>query len=416
MQVLKFGGASVNDAKAIKNVAKIVQQTGYNNMLIVISAMGKTTNALERVVKNYFDNKTHLNSALQEVVEFHNQILLDLFDNQNHPIYVEVSNLFNELKAILQVNKSPNYNFVYDQIVGFGELISTRIISAFLNNNNIKNNWLDVRTLIKTDNYYRHANVNWNDTLHLITTQVNTANITITQGFLGSDANNFTTTLGREGSDYTAAIFAYCLNAKSLTIWKDVAGVLNADPRYFKNAQLLNKISYSEAIELAFYGASVIHPKTIQPLQKKEIPLFVKSFLNPNATGTQISKSTTLDPLIPCFILKTNQVLIALSSLDFSYIVEENISSIFYLLHKYKMKVNLIQNSAISFSVCIDNLYNNLEPLLCNLKSNFKVTYHNNVSLYTIRHYNDAALKQIETGQTVLLKQFTPNTVQLVCK
>ncbi len=416
MQVFKFGGASVHNAKAIKNVAEILQQTSYNNTVVVVSAMGKTTNALELVVKYYFENKAELSSALQEVIKFHNQIILDLFDNENHAIYSEVSNLFDELKAILRVNKSPDYNFVYDQVIGFGELISTRIVSAFLNDSAIKNTWLDVRTLIKTDNYYRRANVNWNETLALISTQVNPLALTITQGFLGSDANNFTTTLGREGSDYTAAIFAYCLNAKNLTIWKDVAGVLNADPRYFKHTQLLHKISYREAIELAFYGASVIHPKTLQPLQKKEIPLFVKSFLKPRALGTEISKSNVLEPLVPCFILKTNQVLIALSSLDFSYIVEENISAIFQLLHHYKMKVDVIQNSAISFSVCVDNLYNNLAPLLADLKSNFSVTYHENVSLYTIRHYNDMALKQIESGQTVLLKQFTQNTVQLVCK
>ena len=240
--------------------------------------------------------------------------------------------------------------------------------------------------------------------------------LNITQGFLGSDANNFTTTLGREGSDYTAAIYAYCLNAELVTIWKDVPGVLNADPRYFENAQLLNKISYREAIELAFYGASVIHPKTLQPLQGKEIPLYVKSFLNPEAPGTQIGKNATLDPMIPCFIVKKNQVLISLSSLDFSYIVEENIGEIFNLLHTYKMKVDVIQNSAISFSVCVDDIYNNLDKLLHHLKAKFKVTTDKNVSLYTIRHYNQSAINQIETDKTVLLKQLTQETVQVVTK
>lgn len=231
-----------------------------------------------------------------------------------------------------------------------------------------------------------------------------------------SDPNNFTTTLGREGSDYTAAIYAYCLNAESVTIWKDVPGILNADPRYFENAQLLNQISYREAIELAFYGASVIHPKTLQPLQGKEIPLYVKSFLNPEAAGTRIGKNLTLDPMVPCFIVKKNQVLISISSLDFSYIVEENISAIFNLLHLYKMKVDVIQNSAISFSVCVDNIYNNLEKLVHHLKAKFKVTCHENVSLYTVRHYNQAAIDQIEEGKTVLLKQLTQETVQVVSK
>ena len=238
----------------------------------------------------------------------------------------------------------------------------------------------------------------------------------ITQGFLGSDSNNFTTTLGREGSDYSAAIFAYCLNAESVTIWKDVPGVLNADPRYFDNAQLLNKISYREAIELAFYGASVIHPKTLQPLQKKEITLYVKSFLNPKNDGTVVTKGQVMEPEIPCFILKKDQVLISLSSLDFSYIVEENISDIFNLLHLYKMKVDVIQNSAISFSVCFDNGYNNLEKLLLHLKAKFKVICYNNVSLYTVRHYNESAINQLEKDKEVLLKQLTQETMQMVVK
>ena len=265
-------------------------------------------------------------------------------------MFADVKALFDELNTFFKSNKSPDYNFVYDQTIGFGELISTKIISHYLNEIGLKNNWIDVREYIKTDNYYRRSNVNWEQTQENITSKFNPSILNITQGFLGSDANNFTTTLGREGSDYTAAIFAYCLNANSVTIWKDVPGVLNADPRYFENAQLLHQISYREAIELAFYGASVIHPKTLQPLQRKEIPLYVKSFLNPTADGTCVSKGKTLEPEVPCFIVKKNQVLISLSSLDFSYIVEENISEIFSLLHLYKMKVDVIQNSAISFS------------------------------------------------------------------
>jgi aspartate kinase len=414
MRVFKFGGASVKDADGVKNVALVLRKVGYEHTLIIVSAMGKTTNALELVVKNYFENTAELQSALQDVKKFHNQILLDLFENERQPVFKVVKLLFLELEQILNVNKSPDYSFVYDQIVGYGELLSTAIISHYLNEVEIKNNWLDIRSFIKTDNYYRRANVNWDATQHLITTAFNPLVLNITQGFLGSDANNFTTTLGREGSDYTAAIFAYCLNADSVTIWKDVPGVLNADPRYFENAQLLHQISYREAIELAFYGASVIHPKTLQPLQRKEIPLYVKSFLNPEDPGTCVGKSKTIEPEIPCFIVKKNQILISLSSLDFSYIVEESISEIFSLLHLYKMKVSVIQNSAISFSVCLENTYDNLEDLLQHLKAKFNVTCTKNVSLYTIRHFNDDALSTLEKGKTILLKQLTQQTVQIV--
>lgn len=416
MQVFKFGGASVKDAKGVKNLASVLNKVGHKNTLIIVSAMGKTTNAIEGVIKNYFENKTELQSAIQEVKKFHNEILLGLFENVNHQAFKKVNDLFDELNGFFKSNKSPDYNFVYDQVIGFGELASTTIISEYLNSIDIKNTWLDVRNHIKTDNYYRRANVNWAETQKLISSNFNKSVLNITQGFLGSDDNNFTTTLGREGSDYTAAIYAYCLNAEQVTIWKDVPGVLNADPRYFENAQLLENISYREAIELAFYGASVIHPKTLQPLQRKEIPLYVKSFLNPESAGTQIGKNVTLKPMIPCFIVKKNQVLISLSSLDFSYIVEENISEIFTLLHRYKMKVDVIQNSAISFSVCVDNIYNNLDKLLQQLKAKFKVNSHKNVSLYTIRHYNQSAINQIEKGKTVLLKQLTQETVQIITK
>ena len=416
MRVFKFGGASVKDANGVKNMASVLQKVGYDNTLIVVSAMGKTTNALETVIHNYFNLKEEFQSSLQEVKKYHNSILLDLFDNEQHAVFKKVSSLFDELAEFYDRNKSPDYNFVYDQTIGYGELVSTVIISEYLNQIGLKNNWVDVRELIKTDNYYRRANINWEETQTQITSNFDKRSLNVTQGFLGSDPNNFTTTLGREGSDYTAAIFAYCLNAESVTIWKDVPGVLNADPRYFENAQLLNKISYREAIELAFYGASVIHPKTLQPLQGKEIPLFVKSFLKPENPGTMVGKGIGLEPDVPCFIVKKEQVLISLSSLDFSYIVEENISEIFNLLHQYKMKVDVIQNSAISFSVCVDNIYNNLEKLLQHLKAKFKVDCTEHVSLYTIRHFNESAIKQLETDKVVLLKQMTQGTVQIVTK
>lgn len=416
MQIFKFGGASVKDANGVKNLVSVLQKVGYKDTLIVVSAMGKTTNALERVVNNYFDRNSNLQSSLQEVKKYHNAILLDLFESESHQVFRKTGRFFTELSHFLNTNKSPDYNFVYDQIVGFGELISTTIISEYLNNIGLKNNWVDVRNHIKTDSYYRSAKVQWKETQSLIQTALSKSSLNITQGFLGSDANNFTTTLGREGSDYTAAIYAYCLNAETVTIWKDVPGILNADPRYFENAQLLHKISYREAIELAFYGASVIHPKTLQPLQRKEIPLYVKSFVKPESSGTQIGKNVTLEPMMPCFIVKKDQVLISLSSLDFSYIVEENISEIFSLLHAYKMKVDVIQNSAISFSVCVDNIYNNLDKLLQHLKAKFKVTCYDKVSLYTIRHYTKKAIQHIELDKTVLLKQLTQETVQIVTR
>nr|WP_321246490.1 aspartate kinase [uncultured Psychroserpens sp.] len=414
MQVFKFGGASVKNAEGVKNLARVLQQVGYENTLVVVSAMGKMTNAMELVIKNYFDNKSELQSSIQEVKTYHNEILVDLFESTQHPVFKKVSSIFQDLDSFLSRNKSPDYNFVYDQVIGFGELTSTTIISGYLNEIGLKNNWLDVREFIKTDDYYRRSNVDWEQTQNNIKTNFDTTVLNITQGFLGSDANNFTTTLGREGSDYTAAIFAYCLNAESVTIWKDVPGVLNADPRYFENAQLLNNISYREAIELAFYGASVIHPKTLQPLQQKEIPLFVKSFLNPKDAGTRVGKGIGIEPNVPCFIVKKNQVLISLSSLDFSYIVEENISEIFKLLHLYKMKVDVIQNSAISFSVCFENTYDNLDRLLQHLKAKFKVTINKNVSLYTVRHYNEQAIASVEKDKELLLKQLTHETIQIV--
>lgn len=416
MRVFKFGGASVKDADAVRNVVKVLQEVGHKDTLVVISAMGKTTNAMEIVVESYFKDKSSISSALQEVIDYHNGILSNLFENPKHPIYDKVKLLFEEVKGFLTWNKSPKYAFVYDQVVGYGELVSTTIISAYLNEIGISNTWLDVRNLIKTDNNYRDAQINWDRTQAEVSARVDMSKLNITQGFLGSDDNNFTTTLGREGSDYTAAILAYCLNAESVTIWKDVPGVLNADPRNFKETLLLEQISYREAIELAFYGASVIHPKTLQPLQRKEIPLHVKSFLNPKDMGTTVGKGIGIVPKTPCFIVKKNQVLLKLSSLDFSFIVEDNISEIFKLFHHHRLKVDLIQNSAISFSVCLDNKFNGLQPLLDELKKKFKVVCHEDVALYTIRHFDDNAVKSLQNGKSVLVEQRGKETVQLVVK
>ena len=416
MRVFKFGGASVKDAEGIKNVYSVLQKVGYEDVLLVVSAMGKTTNALEEVIKNYFEKSEELNSSVQEVKKYHNQILLDLFEDEKNDVFSAVTSLFSELEYFLAHNKSPNYNFVYDQIVSYGELISTTILSHFMSFMGIKTQWLDVRNFIKTDSNYRDAEVDWELTQKNISKNVKKKMLNITQGFLGSDENNFTTTLGREGSDYTAGIFAYCLNAESVTIWKDVPGVMNADPRYFENASLLSHISYREAIEMAFYGATVIHPKTLQPLQKKEIPLYVKSFINPILPGTCVSKGLDSEWQIPSFIVKRNQLLISLSSIDFSFIMEENISEIFALFHQFKLKVNLIQNSAISFSVCVEDKFENFKDLNAILSKKFKVEFDENVTLYTIRHFNDKAAETVEKNKTVLLKQVSRETMQIVTK
>jgi len=416
MRIFKFGGASVKDADGVKNVFDVLQKVGYEEVLLVVSAMGKTTNALEVVIKNYFEKSSGLNASIQDVKKYHNQILMDLFEDESHDVFWTVNEHFADLEYFLRSNKSPNYNFVYDQIVSYGEIISTTILSHYMNFRDINTQWIDVRNYIKTDNTYRDAEVNWEVTQKNIAKIAKKKSLFITQGFVGSDENGFTTTLGREGSDYTAAIFAYCLNAESVTIWKDVPGVMNADPRYFENATLLNQISYREAIELAFYGASVIHPKTLQPLQKKEIPLYVKSFINPLLPGTSVSKGEDLEPKLPCFIVKKNQLLLSLSSIDFSFIMEENISEIFSLLHQFKIKVSLIQNSAISFSVCIEDKFGNFNELKKILSKKFKVAYNENVSLYTIRHFNENALQMVEKNKTVLLKQVSRETLQLVTK
>lgn len=414
MRIFKFGGASVKDAAGIQNVYEVLQKAGYEDVLLVVSAMGKTTNALEIVVKNYFEKSKELQSSLQDVKKYHNEILLDLFENDKSPVFAEVNRHFSDLEYFLGHNKSPNYSFVYDQVVSYGELISTVILSHYMTLRGLPTHWIDVRNFIKTDSTYRDAGVDWELTQKNISKNVKRKVLNITQGFIGSDENNFTTTLGREGSDYTAAIFAYCLNAESVTIWKDVPGVMNADPRFFENATLLNQISYREAIELAFYGATVIHPKTLQPLQRKEIPLFVKSFINPLLPGTSVSKGADLDPQLPCFIVKRNQLLISLSSIDFSFIMEENISEIFALLHHYKMKVHLIQNSAISFSVCVDDKFGNFDELKNILAKKFKVSFNQDVLLYTIRHFDEKSTKMVEKDKKVLLKQVSRETMQII--
>lgn len=413
MKIFKFGGASVKDADSVKNVAAIIKNEDAKDTLVVISAMGKMTNAFEDVVDAYYNKEENLPDKLNYIEEYHKNIMSSLFDKTDE-IYEKVDVLFGELGWFLARNTSKRYNYVYDQIICFGELLSTRIVSAYMTKIGYQNNWFDARNYIKTDSNYRDAKVDWELTQELITEKINRNTINITQGFIAANDTENTTTLGREGSDYTAGIFAYCLNAESVTIWKDVDGVLNADPRVFKSTTLLEQISYEEAIEMAFYGASVIHPKTLQPLERKEIPLFVRSFVNPKASGTKVSKGARLVPYIPCYIVKKNQILLSISALDFSFMVENNISYIFQKLHDYQLKVNLIQNSAISFSVCIDNKFNKFEEFYTELKDHFKIDIQKGVDLYTVRHFNENAVASIEEKGNSLLTQVNKETSQIV--
>jgi len=413
MKVFKFGGASIKDASSIKNILEIISNYSNDNLLIVVSAMGKTTNALEKVVENYFKNKSELKSSILEVLNFHIDICNELFP-KNHLIFSQINIIFQKINTFISTNKSPSYSFVYDQLVSNGELISSKIIYNYIISKNIESSFIDARDCIKTDSNYRGGNVKWDITNKKIKQIFNHSNINITQGFIASDKNNFNITLGREGSDYSAAIFAYALNAESLSIWKDVPGLLNADPKFFSNTKLLKHISYSETIELAFYGASIIHPKTLQPLQKKEILLNVKSFKNPKSSGTKISKGIDIDPLVPCYIFKDNLTLLKLSSLDFSFMVEQNISKIFKELHDLKMKVDVIQNSAISFSVCFFDKYGNLNDLISRLEGKFKIEINKNVSLFTIRHFDEKSIKKISYKRKLLLEQRTEKTVRLI--
>jgi|TARA_E500000081_G_scaffold143471_1_gene163281 aspartate kinase len=417
MKIFKFGGASVKDANGVKNILNVLKHTGFDNTLIVVSAMGKTTNALERVVSSFFENKAQFSADLELVRIQHHSIIKELYDAENKVITDKVNALFDGVLDFLKTTDSDDYSWVYDQVVSLGELVSTTIISDYMQSQDIDNTWLDARKCIKTDAYYRDANLYWTDTEAAIQKEVAGKRTLVSQGFIASAPNGDTTTLGREGSDYSAAIFAYALGADSVTIWKDVPGVLNGDPRKFDDTVLLHQISYREAIELAFYGASVIHPKTLQPLQRKQIPLYVKSFENPENPGTAVSKGKTLDPMVPCYIVKENQTLLKLSSKDFSFIVEDNISEIFALLHQFKMRVEMIQSSAISFSICIFNKYSKLEHLLEALNSKFKVEVNDGVSLYTIRHFDKPAINFIKNAVgEIIVEQRTTNTAQFVVR
>jgi len=410
MKVYKFGGASVKDAEGVKNVALVLETQGFEKCLVVVSAMGKTTNALEKVVEYYF-KKQDYQAEIELIKKNHIDIAKGLF-SEGHAVFGEISLFFDDIDSFLRRNKSPNYNFVYDQVVSCGEMISSKILSEYLNDIQFFNHWLDARDYIKTDTNYREGIVNWQETEQNIS-KLDKINCYVTQGFIGSENNNFTVTLGREGSDYTAAIFAYCLNADEMTIWKDVPGVMTGDPRKFENVELLSHISYEEAIEMAYYGASVIHPKTLQPLKQKNIPFFVKSFVEPKEPGTKVGNSTE-NELIESYILKENQTLLNVETRDFSFIAEDHISLIFTLLAKYKIKVSLMQNSAISLALCLEDKFGTANDFNEELQQNFITQMTKNVSLFTVRNAELDKLEKFYKDKKVLLEQISKKTFQMV--
>ncbi|HPW87583.1 MAG TPA: aspartate kinase [Kaistella chaponensis] len=410
MKIFKFGGASVKDAQGVKNVALVLESAGFERVLLVVSAMGKTTNALEKAVQNYFD-KTDYQSEIEKVKQNHLEISRGLFQ-ENHPVFAEISLFFDDIESFLRRNKSPNYNFVYDQVVSCGEMISSKILSEYLNDIQFRNVWLDARDYVKTDSNYREGNINWEETQRKIS-ELDRNICFVTQGFIGSEANNFTVTLGREGSDYSAAIFAYCLDAEAMTIWKDVPGVMTGDPRKFKNVHLLSNISYEEAIEMAYYGASVIHPKTLQPLKQKNIPFYVKSFLEPKEPGTKVGASEKNENQ-ETYILKENQNLMRISTRDFAFIAEEHLSQIFGLLAKHKITISLMQTSAISFVLCVEDKYNHIDELNRELQINFNSEVVKNVSLFTVRNAKLEDLNKFYENKNILLEQISKKTIQVV--
>ncbi|WP_124639769.1 aspartate kinase [Amniculibacterium aquaticum] len=410
MKVFKFGGASVKDAESIKNVSLVLENQGFENCLLVVSAMGKTTNALESVVELYFDKKDY-HDAIQTIKVKHIEIAEGLFPKE-HPVFSEIALFFDDVESFLRRNKSPNFNFVYDQVVSCGEMISSKILSEYLNDIQFSNQWLDARDFIKTDNNYREGTIDWELTTENIEA-LNPNLCYVTQGFIGSEENSFSVTLGREGSDYSAAVFAYCMNADSMTIWKDVPGVMTGDPRKFDRVSLLSNISYEEAIEMAYYGASVIHPKTLQPLQQKNIPFYVKSFLNPTEAGTKIGNSEN-NQKEESYILKENQLLFHIDTRDFSFIAEEHMSEIFSYLAQYKIKVSLMQNSAISLALCLEDKFGNYELFSKNLENNFNIKVYKNVSLFTVRNVRMETIDQFYKGKTILLEQISRQTLQMI--
>jgi len=418
MEVYKFGGASVMNASAVRNLVSIIKKSGHQNLLIVVSAMGKMTNKLEELSNAYIFGQDNTHELLETIKAYHFNILNDLFPDHQHPVYNDVANSFVEIEWMLEEEASDAPDYIYDQIVSIGEIISTKIVAAYLNEDGTPATWVDARNYIHTDNTYREAKVDWEKTEAEIQKNllpIVEKTIAVTQGFIGNTSENFTTTLGREGSDYSAAIFTACLDATALTIWKDVPGVLNADPKWFDQTERIPQLSYHDAIELTYYGATVIHPKTIKPLQNKNIPLYVRSFLLPEGEGTAINGLISKLP-VASFIFKVNQVLISIFPKDFSFIIEENLSDIFSLFHQHKIKVNTMLNSAISFSVSVDDDAEKISKLIADLSVRYKVKYNKKLELVTIRYYNQDTINRVTVNKDILLEVKSRHTCQIVMK
>ena len=415
MKVFKFGGASVSSAEAVRNSMNILRMYPGNTVL-VISAMGKTTNALEIVARQYFNQDSEVWASFQGVKDYHEGIVAELW---GEPVQLpELEKLFTQLGNRLKGERSMNFDYEYDQIVSFGELISTQIISLYFNKTGIPNRWVDVRNCLKTDDQYREANINWELSVRLAKRMFTFEfdDLYITQGFLGGTLTNQTTTLGREGSDYTAAILANLLDAEEVSIWKNVPGILNADPDFFPNTQKLDELSYKEAIELAFSGAKVIHPKTLKPLQNKNIPLFVKSFIEPEKPGTIIHNVEHALELVPVIIVKKNMALITLTPDDFSFISIYSVSDVFSLFAKYRLKVGLIQQSALDLSLAFDEPEQGIEVLITQLQEKFEVKYNTGLDLVTIRYYTPESVAQITDGRQIYVEQRSRRTARMLLK
>lgn len=416
--VFKFGGASVKDAAGVQNLRRIVEQFSNRNLFVVISAVGKTTNLLERVLDAYFYKNEDWNVYYNQLKDNHFSIAEGLMDDCS-PIISKLTPILSELKLKLQQTPSDNYEYEYDQIVSFGEILSTTLISTYLNEVGLQNQWIDVRQMLLTDHSYTEAKLDWDKSASALSSVVNSAakdgKIFVTQGFIAGAGEGVSTTFGREGSDYSAAIIAYLLDAESVTIWKDVPGLLSADPKYFPEAVKLDAISYEEAIELSYYGATIIHPKTLKPLQNKNIPLYIKPFLEPTASGSVISALGHSDT-IPSYIFKRDQILITIFPKDFSFISVDNLSEIFAVLSQNSVKINLMQNTALSFSVCTDNKPRKIQNVLSALNKNFLIKYNEKMELITVRHYTDPIVDKVVAGRTVYAEQRSRSTVQIVVK
>jgi len=418
MKLFKFGGASVNSVDRIKNLKGIVADYRNEPLVIIVSAMGKTTNGLEKVAEAFYDKRKQDALDLFEVVkQQHLTNAKYLLVKQYNECYLQLVDFFTEVEWLLHDQPVRSYDYYYDQIVCAGELFSTCIISHYLTEEGIPNNWMDVRDLLHTDNNFRDAAIDWNYSGERIPEAIRNATypVTITQGFIGATPDNESTTLGREGSDYTAAVFANILGAESVTIWKDVEGITNADPKLFPDAELIDELSYTEVIEMAYYGAQVIHPKTIKPLQNKNIPLLVKCFLDPSLPGTIIHRKSAKN-LPPIVVVKYNQVLVHLKTQDFSFVGEEPMSRLYQLFSKLKIRPNLIQTGAVSLQLCMDHHPEKIDLLAQEASTLFDVQIEKQLSLLTIRHYNKSVLDQLTAGQQMILRQQTPETIQYVLR